>query len=233
MGRCQGRNGRSKDQKTPRSKSTDTGLQPTTTALRWCATSTAQTLEGTSTLIIVVLRILHLAVEWRFSIFRPGCDPIQRNPRIWLLTAFTGNEWVRHSVLRCLYFHWNPCRIQRHVRAADLSAQLTNSADPHSKDDQARFAKWWVPAHPRYPSIDRCVDSDHTCGGKSFSFSHRVTVSKPRLPGVEHRATATNPAQPSYCTLPMFHPPASTDQAAGLGYVSNDGHVFRCRNPVV
>ena len=31
----------------------------------------------------------------------------------------------------------------------------------------------------------------------------------------------------------MFHPPASTDQAVGLGYVSNDGHVFTCRNPVV
>jgi len=31
----------------------------------------------------------------------------------------------------------------------------------------------------------------------------------------------------------MFHPPASGDQAAGLGYVSNDGHVFTCRNPVV
>jgi len=56
---------------------------------------------------------------------------------------------------------------------------------------------------------------DHMCGGP------------------EHQATATNPAQPSYCTLPTFHLPASTHQATGLDYVSNDGHVFACRNPVV
>jgi len=65
-----------------------------------------------------------------------------------------------------------------------------------------------------------------------FTPVHNVT-NETRPPGPEHQATATNPAQPSYCTLPTFHPPASTDQATGLGYVSNDGHVFGCRNPVV
>ena len=39
-------------------------------------------------------------------------------------------------------------------------------------------------------------------------------------------------AQPSLCTLPMFHPCMDTEKApAGLGYVSNDGHHFACRNP--
>jgi len=31
----------------------------------------------------------------------------------------------------------------------------------------------------------------------------------------------------------MFHPPAATDQAVGVGYVSNDGHAFTCRKPAV
>ncbi|KXN92377.1 hypothetical protein AN958_06995 [Leucoagaricus sp. SymC.cos] len=52
-------------------------------------------------------------------------------------------------------------------------------------------------------------------------------------PGPEHAATSTQPAQPSYCTLPLFHPPHATNQVTGLGYVSNDGHLFSCKNPVV
>ncbi|KAN0136209.1 hypothetical protein V8E53_006069 [Lactarius tabidus] len=55
-------------------------------------------------------------------------------------------------------------------------------------------------------------------------------------PGQEHHATAGSPGpgQPSYCTLPMFHPPRNpNDPVNGLGYASNDGHLFECRNPVV
>ncbi|KAH9014402.1 hypothetical protein EDB85DRAFT_2295948 [Lactarius pseudohatsudake] len=54
-------------------------------------------------------------------------------------------------------------------------------------------------------------------------------------PGPEHLATAAGaPGQPSYCTLPMFHPPRNpNDPVNGLGYTSNDGHLFECRNPVV
>ncbi|KAG1764551.1 hypothetical protein EDD22DRAFT_883267 [Suillus occidentalis] len=49
-----------------------------------------------------------------------------------------------------------------------------------------------------------------------------------------HTAAAGNAAQPSYCTLPLFHPPADPNNAqVGLGYVSNDGHIFSCRNPVI
>lgn len=50
-------------------------------------------------------------------------------------------------------------------------------------------------------------------------------------PGPEHIA---NGGQTSYCTLPMFHPPLrSNSPAAGLGYVSDDGHLFSCKNPAV
>lgn len=54
------------------------------------------------------------------------------------------------------------------------------------------------------------------------------------LLGPEHTATSGGSGQPSYCTLPMFHPPRDPNAApAGLGYVSNDGHHFSCKNPVV
>jgi len=50
-------------------------------------------------------------------------------------------------------------------------------------------------------------------------------------PGLEH---AADTGQPSYCTLPMFHPLRNAhDPVNGLGYISNDGHQFECNNPVV
>ncbi|KAI6020260.1 hypothetical protein BKA83DRAFT_674992 [Pisolithus microcarpus] len=52
--------------------------------------------------------------------------------------------------------------------------------------------------------------------------------------GPEHAGDAGNLAQPSYCTLPLFHPPANLNAGApAVGYISNDGHHFACRNPVV
>ena len=49
--------------------------------------------------------------------------------------------------------------------------------------------------------------------------------------GPEHSAGT---GQPSYCTLPMFHPPKNPGDAVnGLGYISNDGHLFECNNPIV
>ncbi|KAF8840167.1 hypothetical protein BDN67DRAFT_952189 [Paxillus ammoniavirescens] len=52
--------------------------------------------------------------------------------------------------------------------------------------------------------------------------------------GPEHSAAAGNPAQPSYCTLPIFHAPRNPlGPAPAMGYVSHDGHEFSCRNPVV
>jgi len=54
-------------------------------------------------------------------------------------------------------------------------------------------------------------------------------------PGPEHTVHAGGAnAQPSQCTLSMFHPPIDVAAApAGLGYVSNDDHHFRCKNPTV
>ncbi|KAL4067468.1 hypothetical protein V8B97DRAFT_2061708 [Scleroderma yunnanense] len=52
--------------------------------------------------------------------------------------------------------------------------------------------------------------------------------------GPEHAGDAGNIAQPSYCVLPMFHPPCDPSGGApAVGYISNDGHQFACRNPVM
>ncbi|KAH7910222.1 hypothetical protein BJ138DRAFT_1127056 [Hygrophoropsis aurantiaca] len=52
--------------------------------------------------------------------------------------------------------------------------------------------------------------------------------------GPEHTTAGGGPGQPSHCTLPLFHAPRNARSApAGLGYVSNDGHLFSCKNPVV
>ncbi|KAH8986525.1 hypothetical protein EDB86DRAFT_2809505 [Lactarius hatsudake] len=55
-------------------------------------------------------------------------------------------------------------------------------------------------------------------------------------PGPEHSAAVggSGTGQPSYCILPMFHPARNPNVPVnGLGYASNDGHLFGCRNPVV
>jgi hypothetical protein len=54
--------------------------------------------------------------------------------------------------------------------------------------------------------------------------------------GPEHSGTQAGTGQPlvSYCTLPMFHPSRDpNDPVDDLGYISNDGHLFECNNPVV
>ncbi|KAG9091466.1 hypothetical protein FS749_016528, partial [Ceratobasidium sp. UAMH 11750] len=49
--------------------------------------------------------------------------------------------------------------------------------------------------------------------------------------GPEHEATATTAANPSYCTLPIFHDPQPQQPAPAAGHVSLDGHSFNCQNP--
>ncbi|KAG9087788.1 hypothetical protein FRC06_002366, partial [Ceratobasidium sp. 370] len=49
--------------------------------------------------------------------------------------------------------------------------------------------------------------------------------------GPEHEATATTAANPSYCTLPIFHDPQAQQPAPATGHVSLDGHSFNCQNP--
>ncbi|KEP46929.1 von willebrand factor type A domain protein, partial [Rhizoctonia solani 123E] len=48
--------------------------------------------------------------------------------------------------------------------------------------------------------------------------------------GPEHEATATSAANPSHCTLPIFHAP-EPQVATPTGHISVDGHSFTCQNP--
>src|SRR5271170_747609 len=70
------------------------------------------------------------------------------------------------------------------------------------------------------------------CGGDSTS-SLISLIAHHQFPGSEHSVTASAPARPSYCILPLFHAPRPLNQfpTDGLGYTSNDGHSFSCRNP--
>ncbi|KAG2051798.1 hypothetical protein BDR06DRAFT_1010094 [Suillus hirtellus] len=55
-----------------------------------------------------------------------------------------------------------------------------------------------------------------------------------RRSGPEHTDAEGNAAQPSFCTLPLFHVPMDPNNAiATLGYISSDGHFFSCKNPLV
>jgi hypothetical protein len=78
------------------------------------------------------------------------------------------------------------------------------------------------------------IDSDSYCAGKLvYIIASKHPISNISL-GPEHQPDAQGHSQPSYCTLPMFHPPQARDRVPpGGGYVSDDGHHFGCRNPVV
>ncbi|KAH9005511.1 hypothetical protein EDB86DRAFT_2795794, partial [Lactarius hatsudake] len=54
-------------------------------------------------------------------------------------------------------------------------------------------------------------------------------------PGPEHTTeVGGTSAQPSSCTLPIFHAPLGTKNSPpGPGYVSNNGHHFSCKNPAL
>ena len=70
------------------------------------------------------------------------------------------------------------------------------------------------------------------CSGNETSFG--FSGIELNYQGSEHTAEGGGVnAQPSYCMLSMFHPPMDAANApGGLGYVSNDGHYFKCKNPV-
>ncbi|KAK0446846.1 hypothetical protein EV421DRAFT_1707226 [Armillaria borealis] len=66
-----------------------------------------------------------------------------------------------------------------------------------------------------------------------YSRDDKTNFAKCIILGPEHAGNTANPAQPSYCILPLFHPPETSNRRVGLGYLSNDGHIFSCKNPAV
>ncbi|THH11668.1 hypothetical protein EW145_g509 [Phellinidium pouzarii] len=71
-----------------------------------------------------------------------------------------------------------------------------------------------------------------------YSREEQATFSKydAMCSGPEHQKSDSTPAQPSYCSLFILHPPtsiANVSSTGGSGYMSYDGHAFLCKNPAV
>ena len=115
---------------------------------------------------------------------------------------------------------------------------LVSLTDPYSREDQAHFAKWYANLSQLlyYPVLFIC-HSDALCPGNSSSVAWAFVVLNTTREGPEHTTDLGGAhAQPSACTLPLFHAPLTVEnQPPGgpPGYVSNDGHHFTCKNPAL
>ena len=79
---------------------------------------------------------------------------------------------------------------------------------------------------------DPTFHSDALCPGNGACL--KISNAKYEFQGPEHTVEGGGPnAQPSRCTLPMFHPDMDPAKApSGLGHISSDGHHFECMNPI-
>ncbi|KAH7337773.1 hypothetical protein B0J17DRAFT_573266 [Rhizoctonia solani] len=86
--------------------------------------------------------------------------------------------------------------------------------DPDREKDWISHATFWARSDP-YPqeAQNEFLKCDVLCAGP------------------EHEASATAPANPSHCTLPIFHAPEPQHPAPPTGHISIDGHAFDCQNP--
>ncbi|RUS25274.1 hypothetical protein BC938DRAFT_472396 [Jimgerdemannia flammicorona] len=88
----------------------------------------------------------------------------------------------------------------------------TGFKDPYSKDDQEFFSK-----------------CDALCCGEEHQIKATQAASS------AEGSNAITPTK-SYCELPLFHAPLPDGSAppnGGVGYVSVDGHYFKCQNPAM
>ncbi|KAI0253465.1 hypothetical protein BJV78DRAFT_1153081 [Lactifluus subvellereus] len=118
------------------------------------------------------------------------------------------------------HVHFDYCRRPRkHVRcgAVEVEVQHINARmtpNPDKPKDAVTHRLYWRMMDPytrdEQINFGKC---DAMCSGPEHS---------------------TGSGKPSYCTLSMFHPPRNLgDPVDGHGYISNDGHLFECKNPVV
>lgn len=193
---------------------------------RWCVTLCAKTWADMFTLTIVVRILPMLAQDKICIISKLDWLPIQTALRTGYPMAFIGDVQVRFEprFLVCKFFYtefqigFKGMSCAKCLSSSKSISNLFNS-DPYSRDDQANFAKWWDIHY--VPLVTFCTDM--SCLAtlcvevkvKSNFGAYRWLIFW--LTGPEHAGTASNPAQPSYCTLPMFHPPHTSNQGVGLG----------------
>ncbi|KAG9310081.1 hypothetical protein JVU11DRAFT_9689 [Chiua virens] len=127
--------------------------------------------------------------------------------------ACTGNPELQHLTKR---LHPDPGR-PKDFLTHSLFWKRSGFKDPYAREEQANFAKWYVLLV--FLGDDRQLKNSH---GDAM------------CPGPEHTTAGGGAAIPSCCVLPHFHAPLNPNTTAvGTGYVSQDGHQFACRNPVV
>ncbi|RUS18258.1 hypothetical protein BC937DRAFT_88981 [Endogone sp. FLAS-F59071] len=109
----------------------------------------------------------------------------------------------------------NPDRPKDFVKHS-LFWKRTGFKDPYSKDDQEFFGK-----------------CDALCYGEEHNVKANQGSSTAGTTGIDNAINQVVSAK-SYCELPLFHAPlvgGSPPPNGGVGYVSVDGHYFKCQNP--
>ncbi|KAG8783755.1 hypothetical protein FRC15_004586 [Serendipita sp. 397] len=95
--------------------------------------------------------------------------------------------------------------------------ELQHMEAPGSKQDWISHKLFWGRSGFSDPYTvkeqEEFILCDHRCGGE------------------EHDPEKNKGAIASYCTLPIFHPPADEKQQPETGYISKDGHLYNCKNP--
>ncbi|KAI9455179.1 hypothetical protein BJY52DRAFT_1224795, partial [Lactarius psammicola] len=131
------------------------------------------------------------------------------------------------------HVHIDYCRADQNGPCDSVGVQHINDRmlpDPDKPKDAVTHSLYWRrmgSLHAAFLEISYPYTRDE---GVSFSKCDAMCS------GSEHSATETahGQPQPSYCTLPMFHPPKSTNYPVdGVGYISDDGHMFSCKNPAI
>ncbi|KAI0692274.1 hypothetical protein BC835DRAFT_1277959 [Cytidiella melzeri] len=117
------------------------------------------------------------------------------------------------------HVHIDDCRSQDPATCSDAGIEHIT----HRMLPEPAKAKDWVSHELFWKRTDPYLQEDKN----EFSKCDAMCA------GAEHRADANGPAQPSYCSLPIFHPPHAIHNTPtnGIGYISGDGHHFLCRNP--
>lgn len=82
------------------------------------------------------------------------------------------------------------------------------------------------------PNSHFAITTALVCFNMKYLLSLRTSDFLGMAEGREHESSTGNFAGPSYCTLPIFHPPPIESGISEISqHVSNDGHRFNCPDP--
>jgi hypothetical protein len=178
---------------------------------------------------------MHLVTELKCNISMQEWSQTQTDAKTPSLITCTGVDWVRKIHI---FLSWRIAQIQfTGFKGHDtyLSALIETDIDNQTRilvmnsrtlQNGTSLLCFWGNKSLKSQLVMQCarvgrgVDRLIRAYDPHFSYT-----------GPEHSTTAGS-GQPSYCTLPLFHPPRRVEGSAhGRGYISNDGHSFNCTSP--